>query len=274
MLDRIAFNLAYFMAPTQGGDWYAVPHSALGLVPGMAAAAGVVAGFLWRPPIQLYLASFPVLLLLFLVRVDVFYLRNLAPVLPLAAIWAAVGSEWVWRRVRTVGPMRHAAWRAAGAAAGIVVLLAGPVRESAALAWWFDRHQDTRIQAMHWLRLHAPRGAGVAFELELAWFLPDVDRVPFRVEWTDRSAPPSWYAEKRIEYAVVSEWNPIEACPAVAFVPRPSYLPSVAKEARFVPNSYPVIDPAVAVVRPGMRCASVAPGGAWPAQDHALRFTR
>ena len=314
---RLSFYLAYLLWPTQGGDWYVVPHAGLGLVPGIAAVAGLVGAYGERPRMLAYLVAFPALLLLFLARANVYYTRNLASVLPVAAIFAAAGSVWLWHRTAGRGPAWPAPWRAAGvaagivllligpgaafaalagigvwltaagagprwpapwravgAAAGIVVLLIGPVRESAALAWWLNRHQDTRTQAVEWLVAHVPRGAGVAFELELAWFLPALDRLPFRMEWTDRRTPLAWYAEKRIEYAVVSEWNPVNACPTVTLFPRPDYLPTVAQEAAFVPNSFPIIDPAVVVIRPRAPCPwGAALADVTPAGTSAARLT-
>ncbi|HEV2356494.1 MAG TPA: glycosyltransferase family 39 protein [bacterium] len=279
-LHHLSFFLAYLLWPTQGGDWYVVPHAGFGLAPGIAAVAGLAVGFRERPRVQAYLVAFPVLLLLFLGRANVYYTRNLAPVLPIAAICAAAGGVWIWQAVTSVrplpaaGPVWHASWRAAVAAAGIVVLLIGPVRESAALAWWLNRHEDTRTQAVRWLLGHVPRGAGVAFELELAWFLPSLDGLPFRMQWTDRQTPLAWYAKSRIDYAVVSEWNPVNACPTIALVSRPPYLPTVAEEAAFVPNSFPVIDPTVVVIRPRAPCPWAAPlADVIPAGAPAVRLT-
>jgi hypothetical protein len=255
----LAFNLWYLVWPTQGGDWYVVPHAAIGLVPGAAAAAGLAAGFRRDRRLQWYLAVFPALDLLFLARANVFYTRNLEPLLPLVAIWAGLGAVWAWERVRALRPRARPAWRIAAAAAGIAVLLGGPVRESAALAAWLHRHRDTRTQAVAWLRGHVPRGATVAFEIELAWYLPDLDRLPFPTVWTDRSTPLSWYGQQHVRYAVVSEWNPVSACPVVRFIRRPRYLPSVEQEALFVPNSYPIIDPTIVIARPQAHCTSVPP---------------
>jgi hypothetical protein len=248
-LYLLGLNLAYLVWPTQGGDWYVVPHAAIGLLPGLAAVAGLVVGFRRQRRVQAYLAVFPALQLLFLARANVFYTRNLSPVLPLVAIWAALGAVWVWERAAGAGPCRRPGWRTAAAAAGIVILLIGPVRESAVLGWWLYSHRDTRTQAVAWLRGHVPKGAAVAFELELAWYLPDLDRLPFRVEWTDRATPPSWYAKERIDLAVVGDRNPMHTRPAAAVFPRPSYLPTFNKESKFVPNSYPIIDPAIFIVR-------------------------
>jgi hypothetical protein len=179
-------------------------------------------------------------------------------VLPVAAIWAAFGGIVLWQeiasRARTNGWMTVRPWPAAAAAAAVSVLLLGPVLQSVGLASWLDRHQDTRTQAVRWLAGHVPRTATVAFELELAWYLPDLDRVPFHVEWTDRNTPVSWYTQHHIDYAAVSEWNQINACPTVRLFPHPSYLPTVAQEAAFVPNSYPVIDPTLVVIRPRAPC--------------------
>ena len=245
VLYRLALNAGSVLWPTQGGDWYVVPHAGLGALPGVAAAVGLVTGFRWRPRIQGYLVGFPLLLLLFLARSGVFYTRNLAPMLPLAAVWAAVGAVSMWESLQAVRPMPRGSWRAA---AGVAILLAGPAHDSAALAWWLNRHQDTRTQAVGWLLAHAPRGAAVAFDLELAWFLPELDRLPFRVKWTDRSTPASWYAKERIDFAVLG--GPPHARRAVAVLPRPSYLPTPAQEATFVPDSYPIIDPEIFIVRP------------------------
>jgi Dolichyl-phosphate-mannose-protein mannosyltransferase len=255
---QLALNLSYLGQPLQGGDWYVVPHAGLGALPLVAAIVGFTAAFTAQPRLQRYLAAFPVLQLLFLARANVFFTRNLAPVLPVAAIWAAVGAVALWQEVsalaRAHGWMPGAPWRAAGAAAGIMVLLFGPLQQSTALASWLHRHEDTRTQALRWLTGHVPRNATVAFELELAWYLPDLDRVPFHVEWTDRHTPVSWYAEHRIDYAAVSEWNRAKTCLTVRLFPRPSYLPTVAQEAAFVPNSYPVIDPTIVIIRPRGAC--------------------
>jgi dolichyl-phosphate-mannose-protein mannosyltransferase len=249
----LALNLAYLVWPTQGGDWYVVPHAAIGLLPGLAAVAGLVVGFRRQRRVQAYLAVFPLLQLLFLARANVFYTRNLSPVLPLVSIWAALGAVWAWERAARLGP----SWgdsqrlrRSAAAAAGVAILLIGPVWESAALGWWLYRHQDTRTQAVEWLVRHAPRGARVVFELDLAWYLPALDHLPFRVEWTDRTTPPSWYAKEHIDLAVVGDRNPVHTRPAAAVFPRPAYLPTFKKESKFIPNSYPIIDPAIFIVRP------------------------
>ena len=246
----LVHNLAYFVYPTQGGDWYAVPHTGLGLLPGLAAAGGVIAGFAWNPRAQCYLVSFPVLLLMFISSVQVFYVRNLMPVLPFIALLAAVGSAWGWRRLQGAWPIRHGAWRVVLVGIGIAVLLGEPVRDSLALGWWFARHQDTRVEAVRWVLQHAPRGAAVAFELELAWFLPTLDHLPYRVEFTTRDTALSWYAKERIDWAVVSDKNPLSRPPAVVFT-RPPYLPSPAEEATFIPHSYPIIDPKILIVKLG-----------------------
>lgn len=252
-LGHFLWNLSYLVWPTQGGDWYVVPHTALGLVPGAAAVIGLVDGFARRPRVQAYLFVFPLLQLCFLGRANVFFTRNLAPVLPVAAIWAALGAAWAWDRVAglvTFEPRARLKATPAVAAAVVLLLLVGPIRESSALAWWLNRHRDTRTQAVEWLRAHGPRGGAVAFELELAWYLPDLDRLPFRVEWTDRATPPSWYAQRHIDLAVVGYRNPIHLRRRAAFFPPPRYLPSLIEETKFVPNSYPIIDPAILIVIP------------------------
>ena len=250
---HLGWNLGYLVWPTQGGDWYVVPHAALGLVPGVAAAIGLVEGFTRRPRVQGYLFAFPLLQLLFLARATVFFTRNLAPVLPLVAIWAALGAAWAWDRAAGLVTFEpHARRKATPPVAAVVVaaLLVGPVRESAALAWWLNRHRDSRTQAVEWLRAHGPRGGTVAFGLELAWYLPDLDRLPFRVEWTDRATPPSWYEQHHVDLAVVGYRNPIHLRRRAAFFPPPQYLPSLIEETKFVPNSYPIIDPAILIVIP------------------------
>jgi Dolichyl-phosphate-mannose-protein mannosyltransferase len=266
-LGRLGLNLAYLAVPLQGGDWYVVPHAGLGFLPMIAAIVGAAVAFRRHRRLQWYLAAFPIVQLLFLARANVFYTRNLAPVLPVAAIWAALGGVWLWQRLfadaNAHGSIPRSLWSGA-AAAGIIVLLGGPLVQSAALASWLDRHQDTRTQALEWLSGHVPRTATVAFELEEAWYLPDLDRVPFHVEWTDRHTPISWYAQHKIDYAAVSEWNDVNACPTVHLIPHPSYLPAVAQEAAFVPNSYPVIDPTLVIIRPRGSCPWVGSAG-WPA---------
>lgn len=252
-VHHLRLNLDYLVHPTQGGDWYVVPHAGLGLVPGIAAMAGLAAGFARRPRLQAYLLIFPILQLCFLGRANVFYTRNLSPVLPLAAVWAALGSAWAWDRfaaLLTFEPRSRLNAIPLAAAAVMAALLAGPVRESAALAWWLHRHHDTRTQAVEWLRAHGPRRGAVAFDLELAWYLPDLEQLPFRVEWTDRTTPPSWYAQHHIDLAVVGYRNRVHLRRRAVFFPPPSYLPSLIEETRFAPNSYPIIDPAILIVIP------------------------
>jgi hypothetical protein len=276
-LKRLFFNLTYLGQPVQGGDWYVVPHAGLGALPVVAAIIGCVAGFRQNPRLQWYLAAFPVVQLLFLARANVFYTRNLAPVLPVAAIWAALGAVTLWQDVaahaRENGWLPAAPWRAVASAAGVALLLLGPVQQSTALASWLDRHEDTRTQVVRWLTGHVPRSATVAFELEQAWYLPDLDHVPFHVEWTDLNTPVSWYTQHRIDYAAVSEWNQVNACPTVRLFERPSYLPTVAQEAKFVPNSYPVIDPTLVVIRPRGPCPWIGPAGWAPSAVPARLIT-
>ena len=269
-LHKLDLNVAYLARPTQGGDWYVVPHAGIGLLPVVAAALGIAAGFARQPRVQGYLFAYPMLQLLFLARANVFYTRNLAPVLPVIAVWAALGAVAIWEEISAAVPVRRGIFRAAVAVAGIVVLLASPARQAVALATWLRGHEDTRTQAVRWLAAHVPRDATVAFELELAWFLPDLDRAPFHVEWTDRVTPPSWYAQKRVDYAAVSGWSLAGACPTVTQFPPPSYLPSIVEEAAFVPNSYPIIDPGVIIVRTRESCPSLGPGDPRPANAPAL----
>jgi Dolichyl-phosphate-mannose-protein mannosyltransferase len=275
-LQRLALNLTYLGQPVQGGDWYVVPHAGLGALPMVAAFVGFAAAFKREPRLQRYLAAYAVLQLLFLARAHVSYTRNLAPVLPLASIWAALGGIVLWQELSAWaygnGWVPPARWRAAAAAAGIAVLLLGPVRQGAALASWLESHRDTRQQALQWLAVHVPRTATVAFELELAWYLPDLDHVPYHIDWTDRNTPVAWYTEHHIAYAAVSEWNQVNVCPALALIARPSYLPTVAEEAAFVPNSYPVIDPTIVIVRPHPPCPWIGPADWAPPGGPALRL--
>jgi hypothetical protein len=251
LLHQFGLSLAYLARPTQGADWYVVPHFALGLAPAAAAAVGIAVGLREQPRVQAYLLTMPLLLLLFIARAQEFYTRNLTAVLPVACIATAVGGMWVWRRLAPVLDARPPLARMAAAAALCILLLGGPARASVSLAWWLHRHDDTRTQALRWLDGHTRPGMVVAFEVELAWFLPALERAPFTVEWTDRNAPLSWYNAHHVDLAVLNDRNAPPLGRRVAtFVP-PPYLPSSKEQATFVPNTYPIIDPPIVIVRPG-----------------------
>ena|GEM_PF-934317 len=236
--------LGYFVHPSQGDEWYVIPHTALGLVPAIAALWGLLVGFRWAPGPHLYLISFP-LPFIFLTAVQPsLILRYMMPVLPFAALLAAVGSVWLWQRVPVRWLREQTGWSPVLAGVGIAILLAGPVFDAVRLGWRMGHRSDTRTAAVVWLRQHVQPGVRVGFEEDLRWFLPTLERQPFQVFFVPQAAGLGWYSEHRIDYALVSDKNPLRTLPAAAAFSPPAYIHTE----NWDPDTYPVIDPAITVV--------------------------
>lgn len=239
--------LGYLLRPSQGTEWYIVPHAGVGLLPGLAAAVGLAAGFRARPRVHLYLASFPVLYLLYMAGQRLVVLRSMIPLLPFAALFAGVGCVSAWERLAAGWPAartRHAVL----AGAGIAILLAGPALASFGLGWAMGHDTDSRTTAVRWLRQHARPGDRVAFETDLRWFLPDLRRLPFAILWAPRDATLGWYLQRRVDYAVVGRRSRLRgADPAAIMIHPPPYIPNPAAD--WPPDGYLIVDPELSIVR-------------------------
>jgi len=241
--------LNYLVRPAQGQEWYVIPHVAIGLAPAAAALVGAVVGFLWKPKAQVYLLSFPVVYFVYTTGQRFLPLRYIMPVLPFMALLAAVGGVWLWRRLRSWRPATPAIAVWVLAAAGVLLLLVGPTRESIRLARALANDRDTRAIAVDWLREHAPPGSTVAFEAELRWFIPDLNRLPFAVLYAARSDDGAWYRAHHVAFAIVDARSALRTQDVVFRLPSPSYLPSFDDVATWPPDTFPLVDPPVLIVR-------------------------
>jgi len=243
--------LDYFIHRSQGDEWFVIPHAAFGLLPAISAVAGAIVGFRLAPRLHLYLLGFPLTYLIFMSGQKLTTLRNMMAVLPFAALFAAVGSVWIWEQLRARWPSaRRVNWQGGLAGLGIVVLLAAPARDSATLAWTMGHRPDTRTAAVDWLRQHVPPGARVSFEEDLRWFIPDLERLPFTLLYATRDANAVWYLQQHVDFAVVGDRSPLRSLPPVATFVRPRY---VYTGDSWPQDSYPVIDPLLFVVRPKIK---------------------
>jgi len=241
--------LGYLVSPQQGQEWYVIPHVAFGIVPALAALVGAIVGFFWKPKVQVYLLSFPVVYFLYTAGQRFLPLRYILPVLPFMALFAAVAAVWVWRWLRLRWTVAPAVCLPALAAAGVVLLLLGPVWDSVALARALAGDRDTRAVAVDWLRHHVTAGSRVAVEAELRWFIPDLNRLPCTVLYATRGADAAWYREHGIDFAVVDTHSWLRAEDVVFRVSSPSYLPAFTEVATWPPDTFPLVDPPVLVVR-------------------------
>ena len=247
---RIGFPLylGYFVHPSQGQEWYVIPHTALGFVPAVAAVLGTVMGFLWKPRAQIYLLSFPVLYFVYTAGQRFLTLRYILPVVPFMALLAAVAGVWIWRWMQSRWPGAKG-YLPVVAAAGAVLLLFGPVHDSVVLAGALAGDHDTRDIAVDWLRHHVPPGSRIAVEAELRWFLPDLARLPDTVLYATRADGAAWYRERRIDFAVVDTLSPLRSERVVLRIPSPPYLPDYSDVATWPQDTFPVIDPPLLIVR-------------------------
>lgn len=238
--------LAYMIRPSQG-EWFVIPHVGIGMIPAIAATIGLAVGRRVNFRSYLYLISFPIPYMLFMAGQRIFVLRNMMPVLPFAAIFAGVGTMWIWRALVSRALPYQQSWRRAFAGLGIAAILAVPVWDAFTFAWAMGRDTDTRTEATEWLRRNVAQGTRVAFDKELRWFLPDLAGMPFTVLFAARSEPLVWYVRKHIEIAVVGDKNPLRSLPALAAFPRPLYEGTDGDEGGR--DIFPVIDPPVFIVK-------------------------
>jgi len=241
--------LGYLIHPSQGQEWYVIPHVGIGLIPTAAAVLGLVAGFLWKPKVQLYLISFPIVYFIYTSGVHFLPLRYIVPVFPFVALLAAIGSVWVWRLLGAHWPLKGTIFIRVLAAAGIILLLFGPTRDSIKLAESMQADRDTRGLAVEWLEHHVPSGSRVAFEAELRWFLPDLNRLPFTALYPSRNEGLGWYLDHHIDFAAVGEQSPLRTSQVVARIPSPSYLPSSSQVATWSPDTFSVVDPSLLIIK-------------------------
>ena len=215
----------------------------------VAAVVGVVAGALWKPKEQLYLLSFPVVYFAYTAGQRFLPLRYIMPVLPFMVLSAAVGAVWLWRRLAALRPAIPTVAMWALAAAGVLLLLVGPSRDSITLARALADDRDTRSLAVDWLGEHVPPGSTVAVEAELRWFVPDLNRLPLTVVYAARGDDAAWYRAHHVTFAVVDARSVLRTEDVVFRAPSPSYLPSYDDVATWPPDTFDLVDPPVLIVR-------------------------
>ncbi|HLY21472.1 MAG TPA: LamG-like jellyroll fold domain-containing protein [bacterium] len=239
--------LAYFVRPSQGDEWFVVPHAAIGLLPAIAALTGAIVGYRSAPREHVYLVSFPVVYILFMSGQRLTTLRNMMAALPVIALLAGVACVWAWRLVLSRWPTGHVRLAPAFAGLAVVTLLAAPARDSIRLGWTLGFRPDTRTAAVDWLRRHMAPGSRIAFEEDLRWFIPGLDRLPYTTLFAPRDADVAWYLKNRVAVAVVGDRSPLDRLPPLAVIPRPPYVYTADSWAL---DTYPVIDPKIYIVRP------------------------
>jgi hypothetical protein len=242
--------LDYFIRPSRGDEWFVIPHTAFGLLPAAAAVVGAVVGYQLAPRAHVYLLTFPMTYIIFMSGQKLMTLRNMMAALPFVALFAAVACVWAWRFAQSRWEVTQARWAPGAAGLAIVVLLAAPARDSIWLGWAVGHPPDTRTAAVDWLSRHVAPGTRVAFEEDLRWFVPQLERLPFRMLYAPRDADIEWYLRQRVAFAVIGDRSPLQRLPAAAVFQRPPYIHSADVAP---PDSYPIIDPTLYIVRPKIR---------------------
>lgn len=242
--------LSYFAWPSDQNVGVIFRHAGLGALPALFAVFGAAAGFRRDRRMQLYLLSFPVLYVLYTAGIPAFYFQRMMPVLPFATLFAGLGCVEAWRMVRGVRWLTAPSLARGLTGMALLAVLITPARDSAVLAARLNRQPDTRTAAVRWLRDHVSPGARIALEEDLRWYLPDIERLPFAVQFAPRAAPLDWYVHEHIEFALIGAQNPLSSLPAVIAFPWPANL--YGRPERQVQGINELIDPTVNVVRPSM----------------------
>lgn len=256
MASALPKYLAYLIWPIQSTELQTMPHPGLGLVSGIAVAVGLAAGWRMNRRSYAYLIVFPAAYLLYMSGQRAVFVRSVMPVLPFAAILAAVGSVWVWREIQSRIPVGGRTWRTVVAGLAVAALLIVPVREALAFVTVASHYPDTRTEAVEWLRNNIPATDRVAFDKDLRWFLPDLNNLPFTVIFAERTAAPSWYIDQHVDVAVVGDKTPLSQMLPLAAFPRPRNIG--VEEDEGWRDIYPLIHPPVLIVKiPGRPADSV-----------------
>ena len=124
-----------------------------------------------------------------------------------------------------------------------------PTEDSITLARALARDRDTRALAVDWLRANVPRGATVAFESELRWFIPDLNRLPFNVIYAGRADGGAWYRAHGVAFAVVDARSGLRSQDVVFSAPSPPYLPTYDDVATWPRDTFMLVDPPLLIVR-------------------------
>jgi hypothetical protein len=101
-----------------------------------------------------------------------------------------------------------------------------PTEDSITLARALARDRDTRALAVDWLRANVRPGTTVAFESELRWFIPDLNRLPFTVIYSGRADDEAWCRAHHVAFAVVDARSGLRRQDVVYSAPSPQYLPT------------------------------------------------
>ncbi|HEX9373844.1 MAG TPA: glycosyltransferase family 39 protein, partial [Roseiflexaceae bacterium] len=184
----------------------------LGPLPTLAALLGVGVAVARRDRAALVVLSFVAPFLLFFMVWPQHFWRNLMPIIPPLALFAAIGIDAVAARIAS---WSAAAWRTTeqacrerfASAAGWLIPLAlaalvagGPLVRSIEL----DRYNlgdDARMLARSFIQSHLPRGAAVAAELSPPQLAGDPAIKPV-MSLSDHDA--GWYRERGFRYLVVN----------------------------------------------------------------------
>jgi len=223
-----AQNLLYFVHPMQGGsqnpEWYVTPHAAFGLIPASAAVLGLIVASVRKPRLALYLGSFMVPYFCLMASQRNFFLRSMIPLLPFAAVFAAVGTTWIGEQCRRTRALRGGLSATVAATLGILILLAEPTDRAVHLAWLLRHDEDTRTEAVAWVRAHARPGEVVAFDANLRWFLPALRDLPVEVVYTTPDRDLAWCRANGVNLAVVGRLSRLADASLVTRIARPAYL--------------------------------------------------
>ncbi len=177
---------------------------ALGLkILSILALAGVAYGLFsreWRKKAA-FLVSFPLLYYCYMSVQTSAFSRNMMPVVPFLALFAAVPLG-LFRPGRKSSMLRFLP-------AAIVVLLAlYPAVTSLRDGWELHRHRDTRLVAAEWMKQNIPAGAKTAVAAELHFHLPTLSDAAFEViPIAQRNVNLSYLRELGFEYFVAGRFK-------------------------------------------------------------------
>jgi 4-amino-4-deoxy-L-arabinose transferase-like glycosyltransferase len=170
------------------------------------ALAGIAIGFLRHSKTDIVLLSFPLFTYLQLSSYRVNFSRNLMPVIPFVALFAALAlvmlGGWAWRQIGQRAP-KAAPYQ--NVALGLIAVLCIISPALTILRWDAYNAQPTnRARATAWIEQNLPRGA----KLWLEPFSTDLlRRDQYRLEGGKSvlDNPPEWYAANGFHYLILSE---------------------------------------------------------------------
>lgn len=156
---------------------------ALGLAPSLLAAAGMVLSL--RRPIGIVTLPYAIVYLVFVSTLSLYWLRWFLPVVPFAAIFAAVAVDEATKRLG-----RGGGWRRLLVCPGALLALAPTALGAATVLRHRYLDLDTRIPALAWTKQNLPAGSRILIETDAPGIssrtyhalIVEPDRL---VSWTD-----------------------------------------------------------------------------------------